>query len=156
MQTVHDGAAGRVKCWAFALHLHTHTHTCLTALCPGLPGWAGSRKVKLIWILLKQESVSASGISWIYANLHLAPGTKSHQHPTAQFLLFLLSFSCFSKIQIGFTFLVPSHLGSPRKRAVKRVCVCVCVCVCVVYSVFCLASSWCIIFPWPDAIPGKQ
>jgi len=28
--------------------------------------------------------------------------------------------SCFSKIQIGFTFLVPAHLGSPRKRAVKR------------------------------------
>jgi len=36
--------------------------------------------------------------------------------------------SCFSKIQIGFTFLVPAHLGSPGKRAVKRVCVCVCVC----------------------------
>jgi len=35
--------------------------------------------------------------------------------------------SCFSKIQNGFTFLVPAHLGSPRKRAVKRVCVCVCV-----------------------------
>jgi len=36
--------------------------------------------------------------------------------------------SCSSKIQIGFTFLVPAHLGSPGKRAVKRVCVCVCVC----------------------------
>jgi len=34
--------------------------------------------------------------------------------------------SCFSKIQIGFTFLVLAHLGSPGKRAVKRVCVCVC------------------------------
>jgi len=33
--------------------------------------------------------------------------------------------SCFSKIQIGFTFLVPAHLGSPGKRAVKRACVCV-------------------------------
>ena len=29
--------------------------------------------------------------------------------------------SCFSKIQIGFTFLVPADLGSSRKRAVKRV-----------------------------------
>jgi len=38
----------------------------------------------------------------------------------------LLTVSCFSKIQIGFTFLVPAHLGSPRKGAVKRVCVCVC------------------------------
>jgi len=35
--------------------------------------------------------------------------------------------SCFSKIRIGFTFLVPAHLGSPGKRAVKRVCACVCV-----------------------------
>jgi len=32
----------------------------------------------------------------------------------------------FSKIQIGLTFLVPAHPGSPGKRAVKRVCVCVC------------------------------
>jgi len=30
-----------------------HTHTHLTALCPGLPRWAGTRKVKPIWILLK-------------------------------------------------------------------------------------------------------
>jgi len=37
-----------------------------------------------------------------------------------------LTVSCFSKIQIGFTFLVPAHLGSPGHRAVKRVCVCVC------------------------------
>jgi len=36
--------------------------------------------------------------------------------------------SCFSKIEIGFTFLVPAHLGSPGKMAVKRVCMCVCVC----------------------------
>jgi len=28
--------------------------------------------------------------------------------------------SCSSKIQIGFTFLVPAHLGSPGQRAVKR------------------------------------
>ena len=40
------------------------TQTHLTALCPGLPGWAGTRKVKPIWILLKQETVSGSGISW--------------------------------------------------------------------------------------------
>ena len=34
-----------------------------------------------------------------------------------------LTVSFFSKIQIGFTFLVPAHLGNPRKRAVKRGCV---------------------------------
>ena len=40
------------------------THTRLMALCPGLPKWAGIRKAKPIWILLKQETVSSSGISW--------------------------------------------------------------------------------------------
>ena len=37
-----------------------------------------------------------------------------------------LTVSCLSKIQIGFTFLVPAHPGSPGKGAVKRVSVCVC------------------------------
>ena len=41
----------------------------------------------------------------------------------AQLMLLPLTVSCFSKIQIGFTFLVPAHLGSPGKRAVKQVCV---------------------------------
>jgi len=45
-------------------HTHTHTHLSLTALFPGLPRSAGTRKVQQIWILLKQETVSGSGISW--------------------------------------------------------------------------------------------
>ena len=36
-----------------------------------------------------------------------------------------LTVSCFSKIQIGFTFLVPAHPGSPGKGPLKGVCVCV-------------------------------
>ena len=43
---------------------HKHTHRRLTILCLGLPGWVGTRKVKPIWILLKQETVRGSGISW--------------------------------------------------------------------------------------------
>jgi len=45
----------------------------------------------------------------------------------AQLMPLPLTVTCFSKIQIGFTFLVPAHPGSPGQRAVKRVCVCVCV-----------------------------
>ena len=41
----------------------------------------------------------------------------------AQLMPLPFTVSCFSKIQIGFTFLVPADLGSPGKRAVKRVCV---------------------------------
>ena len=43
----------------------------------------------------------------------------------AQLMPLPLTGSCFSEIQIGFTFVVPAHPGSPGKRAVKRVCVCV-------------------------------
>jgi len=41
----------------------------------------------------------------------------------AQLMPLPLTVSCFSKIQIGFTFLVPAHLGSPGEMAVKLVCV---------------------------------
>ena len=41
----------------------------------------------------------------------------------AQLMPLPLTVSCSSKIQIGFTFLVPAHPGSPGQRAVKRVCV---------------------------------
>jgi len=46
----------------------------------------------------------------------------------AQLMPLPLTVSCFSKTLIGFTFLVPAHLGIPKKRAVKRVCVCFCTC----------------------------
>ena len=44
----------------------------------------------------------------------------------AQLMPLPLTVSCFSKIQAGFTFLVPAHPGSPGQRVVKRVCVCGC------------------------------
>ena len=43
----------------------------------------------------------------------------------SQLMLLPLTVSCFSKIQIGFTILVPADPGSPGKRAVKWMCVCV-------------------------------
>ena len=48
------------------------------------------------------------------ADLHMAP-----------LMPLPLTISCFSKIQIAFTFLVLAYPGSPGKRADKRVCVCV-------------------------------
>jgi len=53
----------------------------------------------------------------------LERGTDLHM---AQWIPLPLTVSCFSKIQIGFIFLVPAHPGGPKQRAVKRVCVCVC------------------------------
>ena len=67
-------------------HTHTHTHARLTALCPGLTRWAGTRKVKPIWILLKQETVSGSGISW--AICKSAPCSRQITTPAPHHSLF--------------------------------------------------------------------
>jgi len=60
----------------------------------------------------------------------------------AQLMPLPLTVSCFSKIHIGCTFLVPAHPGSPGKRAVKRVCVCMYVCVYVVPTMFSIRSLY--------------
>ena len=57
--------------------------------------------------------------------MRLERGADLHM---AQQMPLPLTVSCFSKIQIGFSFLVLAHPVSPRQRAVKRVCVCVCQC----------------------------
>ena len=63
------------------------THTRLTALCLGLPGWAGTRKVKPISILLRQETVSGSGISW--AICKAAPRSRQITIPAPHRSVFL-------------------------------------------------------------------
>ena len=63
------------------------TDTHLMALFPGLPGWAGTRKVKPIWILLKQETVSGNGIS--RAICKSAPCTRQITTPAPHHSSFL-------------------------------------------------------------------
>jgi len=122
---------------------HTHTHTHLTALCPELPGSAGTRKVKPIWILLKQETVSGSCIRWAicksaprsreittpvpHHSVFYRPDALPAAQPTAskywrqkQYIRKVILLVAVSWL-VGFTFLVPAHPGSPRKRAVKQV-----------------------------------
>jgi len=48
--------------------------------------------------------------------IYLERGADLHMF---QLMPLPLTVSCFSKIEIGFTFLVPAHLGGPGKRAVK-------------------------------------
>ena len=67
---------------------------------------------------------------WWGAGVVICPERGADLH-MAQLMPLPLTVSCFSKIQIGFTFLVPAHPGSPGQRAVKRVCACACVHVCV-------------------------
>ena len=65
---------------------HTHTHTRLTALFPGLPRWASTRKGKSIWILLKHETVSGSGISW--AHVQVCTSLQADNHASTSPLSF--------------------------------------------------------------------
>ena len=80
-------------------------HQCFDAV-----GWAAGR---------------ASGLyktEWWGAGMVICLERGADLH-TAQPMPLPLTVSCFSKIQIGFTFLVPAHPGGPGQRAVTRVCV---------------------------------
>ena len=65
-----------------------------------LGGRKGIRPVKNEW----WSAGVVIHLEWV-ADLH-----------TAQLMLLLLTVSYFSNIQIGFTFLVPAHPGSPGKK----------------------------------------
>jgi len=67
---------------------------------------------KGIWPVKKTEQWGAGVV------ICLERGADLHM---AQRIPLPLIVSCSSKIQIGFTFLVPAYLGSPGQRAVKRV-----------------------------------
>jgi len=71
--------------------------------------------------------------------ISLEQGADLHM---AQLMPLPLTVCCFSKIQIGFTFLVPAHTGSPGQRAVKRVCVCVYRFILLMFVVACYRCGW--------------
>jgi len=109
---------------------HPHGTTCLPFWCL-LTDFMTSTKLKdfaisaLTLLVGRQEGHPKPVKNWVMGCWHgylscLELGADLHM---AQLILLPLTVSCFSKIQIGFTFLVPAHPGSPGKRAVKRVCV---------------------------------
>jgi len=64
--------------------VHPENNTRLTALCLVLIGWAGTRKVKPVWILLKQETVCGKGTMWSIYKLDLyRPDAVPAAQPTA-------------------------------------------------------------------------
>jgi len=75
------------------------------------------------WLSSKKGIRSVRKLEWWGAGMVICLERDADLH-MAQLMLLPLTVSCFSKIQIGFTFLVPAHPGSPGKRAVKRVGVC--------------------------------
>ena len=76
--------------------------------------WLGSRK-----------AIRPVKTGWWGADVVMCLERGADLH-MAQLMPLPLTVFCFSKIQIGFTFLVPAYPGIPGKRAVKCECVCVC------------------------------
>ena len=77
---------------SYVLHTHTHTHThtqpfyCSAGICPGLPGWAGTRKVKPgrvkpIWIYWSKRQWVAVASAGLYASLHLISDNHANIPP---------------------------------------------------------------------------
>ena len=71
---------------------NNNNNICSTALCPGLNGWASTLKVKPIWILLKQETVIGSGISWAICKPAPHPRQITTPAPYHSFLTGRMSF----------------------------------------------------------------
>jgi len=67
-------------------HTHTHTHPFNGSFVQDCPGEPVTRKAKLIWILLKRETVRGSGISW--AICKSAPCSRQITMPTPHHSVF--------------------------------------------------------------------
>jgi len=110
-------------------------HDPLVLRCHWLGGRKGIRPVKNWVVGCWHGFLSGASCRLAYVS---ADATATH----------CLLLPCFSKIHIGFTFLVLVYPGSPGKRAVKRVCACVRACVrvrvCVCMSLWfdCIAVGW--------------
>jgi len=74
------------------------------------------------WLGGRKGIQPAKKTEWWVAGMVICLEWRADVH-MAQLMPLPLTVCCFSKIQIGFTFLVLAHLGSPGKRAVKQLCV---------------------------------
>ena len=67
-------------------HTHTQSFYCSSGICPGLPGWAGTRKVKpgrvkSIWIYWSKRRWVAVASAGLYASLHFIPDNHANIPP---------------------------------------------------------------------------
>jgi len=80
-----------------------------------------THRVTVTLLVGRQEGHPACKAEWWGAGVVICLQRGADLH-IDQLMPLPLTVSCFSKIQIGFTFLVPAQRGWPGQRAVKRVC----------------------------------
>ena len=130
----HCGVCHHVpECWQTAVCVIVEFVTVQLCVLPSVLWhcWLGGKKG--IWPVKNLSGGVLVPLSvWRGADLHMA-----------QLMPLPLTVSCFSKIQIGFTFLVLADPCSPGKRAVKRVCVCQ---LCVKQTSVSVVPLWCLLY----------
>jgi len=99
--------------------VRTHVHVCVFAVDNGHLVFRGYAFSALTLLVGGQEGHPAGKKLSGGVVVCLQRGADLHM---ALLMPLLLTVSRFSKIQIGFTFLVPAHLGSPGQKAIKLLC----------------------------------
>ena len=84
--------------------------------------WLAAFSALTMLVGRQEEHPACKKLEWWGTGVVICLEQGAYLH-MARLMPLPLTVSCSSKIQIGFTFLVPADLGTPGKRAVKRVCV---------------------------------
>jgi len=92
--------------------------------------WRQAFSTLMLLVGRQEEHPACKKTEWWGAGMAICLERGADLH-MAQLKPLPLTVSCFSKIQIGFTFLVLAHLGSPKKGPLNR-CVCMCMCIMIV------------------------
>ena len=106
--------------------LHEVTHVSLTlpdvavTLCDYINVCTAAFSALMLLVGRQEGHPACKKTEWWGAGVFICLEQGADLH-MAQLMPLPLTLSCFSKIQIDFTFLVPAHPGSPGQRAVKRV-----------------------------------
>ena len=102
--------------------LQTDNHASTSPLSFLQAGCPSCRPTNSVKALKARKGTRSEKTEWWDAGMVICLKQGADLH-MVQLMPLPLTVSCFSEIQIGFTFLVLAHLGSPGKGAVKRVCV---------------------------------
>jgi len=78
----------------------------------------------MLFIGRQEGHPACKKLEWLGAGVVICLEHSADLH-MVQLMPLPLTVSCFSKFQIGFTFLVLAHPDSPGQTAVKQVCMCV-------------------------------
>ena len=124
MEFVDDTYTTADASWLFTRGRSTAITNSITVICCGLVVQHIAFSALTLLVGRQEGHPVCKKTEWWGAGVVICLERGADLH-MAQLMPLPLAVSCSSKIQIGFTFLVPAHPGSPGQRAVKRARACV-------------------------------